>query len=105
MATQKITDADFSTFVHSTKPVLVDFWAAWCQPCKRMAPILEAISEQYSDTLIVGKLDVDQNPVTASQFKIQSIPTMILFQEGEPVKQIVGFRPQSDLLAQLADVL
>ena len=105
MATQKVTDITFTQFIQSDKPVLVDFWATWCGPCKMMAPVLEDISGEYEGKLSVGKLDVDENPATAQQFGIMSIPTMILFQNGKPVKQIVGFRPKADLVAQLADVI
>lgn len=105
MATQKVTDADFNSFVQSDKPVLVDFWATWCGPCKMMAPVLEEVSDEYQEKIAVGKLDVDENPQTAQQFGIMSIPTLVLFQNGEVVKQIVGYRPKADLLSQLADVL
>ncbi|MCF8566608.1 thioredoxin [Alicyclobacillus tolerans] len=105
MATQKVTDVDFNSFVQSDIPVLVDFWATWCGPCKMMAPVLEEVSDEYQDKLVVGKLDVDENPQTAQQFGIMSIPTLLLFQNGEVVKQIVGYRPKADLLSQLADVL
>ena len=105
MATQKVTDKTFTQFIHSDKPVLVDFWATWCGPCKMMAPVLEDISDEYEGKLSVGKLDVDENPSTAREFGIMSIPTMILFQHGKPLKQIVGFRPKADLVAQLGDVV
>lgn len=105
MATHKVTDADFGTLLQSDKPVLVDFWAAWCGPCQRMAPILEAVSEEYADRLIVGKLDVDENPQTAQRFGIQGIPTLLLFRGGEVVKEMVGYRPKAELVAQLTEVL
>lgn len=105
MTTQKVTDATFAQFIQSEKPVLVDFWATWCGPCKMMAPVLEEVSEEYKDKLIVGKLDVDENPNIAQEFGIMSIPTLMLFQAGKPVKQIVGFHPKSDLVSQLADIV
>ena len=105
MATQKVTDKTFAQFIQSDKPVLVDFWATWCGPCKMMAPVLEDISGEYEGTLSVGKLDVDQNPATAQEFGIMSVPTMILFKNGKPLKQIVGFRSKADLVAQLSDVV
>jgi thioredoxin 1 len=103
--TQVVTDATFSAFLQSDKPVLVDFWATWCGPCKMMAPVLEEIAAEYGDKLVVGKLDVDENPETAQKFGIMSIPTLILFKNGQAVKQLVGYKPKSDLVAQLADVL
>lgn len=105
MATQKVTDTTFQEFIQGDKPVLVDFWATWCGPCKMMAPVLEEVSEQYQDKLSIGKLDVDANPATAQQFGIMSIPTLVLFQNGKAVKQIVGYRPKADLVSQLADVI
>ncbi|GMA59916.1 thioredoxin [Alicyclobacillus fastidiosus] len=105
MATQKVTDADFASFIQSDKPVLVDFWATWCGPCKMMAPVLEEVSDEYADKLVVGKLDVDENPQTAGQFGIMSIPTLLLFKDGQVVKQLIGYKPKDDLLAQLSDVI
>lgn len=105
MTTQKVTDSDFASVVNSDKPVLVDFWAAWCGPCKMMAPVLEELADEHGDKITVGKLDVDENPATAQQYGVMSIPTLILFKNGEVVKQLVGYRPKNDLLAQLADVL
>ncbi|WAH38492.1 thioredoxin [Alicyclobacillus dauci] len=105
MATQKVTDADFQSFIQSDKPVLVDFWATWCGPCKMMAPVLEEVSDELSDRIVVGKIDVDENPQTAGQFGIMSIPTLLLFKNGEVVKQLIGYKPKDDLLAQLSDVI
>ncbi|MCY0876481.1 MAG: thioredoxin [Firmicutes bacterium] len=105
MATVKVTDANFSQALQGDKPVLVDFWATWCGPCKMMAPVLEELANQYSDKITVAKLDVDENPQTAAKFGIMSIPTLVLFQNGQAVKQIVGFRPKKDLETQLASVL
>lgn len=105
MATNVVTDESFAAFLQSDKPVLVDFWATWCGPCKMMAPVLEEVAEEYSDRLVVGKLDVDENPETAQRFGIMSIPTLLVFQNGEVVKQLVGYKPKSDLVAQLADVI
>lgn len=102
MATMTVTDRTFHEFIDMDKPVLVDFWAAWCGPCKMMAPVLEEVSDEYGVKLAVGKLDVDRNPQTAQQYGIMSIPTMIVFQNGKPVKQIVGYVPKQELVSQLA---
>lgn len=105
MATTKVDKQTFAAYVQSDKPVLVDFWAEWCGPCKMMAPILEDISNEYTDKLGVGKLDVDENPEIAQEYGIMSIPTLLVFKNGQVVKQIVGYRPKNDLLAQLSGVL
>lgn len=105
MATVKVTDADFGKLMESDKPVLVDFWATWCGPCKMMAPVLEEVSTDAEEKLVVAKLDVDENPNTAAQFGIMSIPTMIVFKNGQPVKQLVGYMPKSQLMSQLTDVI
>lgn len=105
MATTVVTDSTFDTVLKSDKPVLVDFWAAWCGPCKMMAPVLEDLSTEYADRLVVGKLDVDHNPQTAAKYGIMSIPTLLVFKEGQVVKQLVGYRPKGDLVAQLTSVL
>ncbi|WP_156040046.1 thioredoxin [Alicyclobacillus macrosporangiidus] len=102
---KEVTDATFAAFVQSDKPVLIDFWATWCGPCRMMAPVIEEIAEEYADRLEVGKLDVDQNPQTASQYGIMSIPTLLVFKDGQVVKQLIGYRSKADLVSQLADVL
>ena len=105
-ATKEVSDASFSTDVLSSdKPVLVDFWATWCGPCKMVAPVLEEIAAERSDQLIVAKLDVDANPETARDFQVVSIPTMILFKDGQPVKRIVGAKGKAALLRELADAV
>ncbi len=87
----EFNDSNFdSEVVKSEIPVLVDFWAEWCGPCKMIAPSVEKISEEYSDKLKVGKLDVDSNPNISSTFGIRSIPTLLIFKNGAPVDQIVG---------------
>lgn len=102
---KEVTDATFPAFLQSDKPVLVDFWATWCGPCKMMAPVIEEVSTEYVEKLDVGKVDVDQNPETAQKYGIMSIPTLLVFKNGEVVKQLVGYRSKSDLVGQLADVL
>jgi thioredoxin 1 len=97
-----VTDASFAEAVlGSDKPVLVDFWANWCGPCRMVAPVLEEIAAEH-DKITIAKMDVDANPSTARSYRIMSLPTMILFANGEPVKQIVGAKPKAALLADLA---
>ncbi|MBF8377702.1 thioredoxin [Alicyclobacillus mali] len=105
MATMTLTDANFQEAIQADKPVLVDFWAAWCGPCRMMAPVLEEFAESHADKVTVAKLNVDENPEITSQFGIMSIPTLILFKGGQPVKQLIGYQPKEQLEAQLADVL
>jgi len=97
--TQVVTDASFeSDVLKSTTPVLVDFWAEWCPPCKALAPTLEEIAQEMSSKLKILKLDVDENQNAASQFGIRSIPTMILFKDGKAVDQIMGKVPKTTLV-------
>lgn len=100
-------DADsFSNEVRSSdKPVLVDFWADSCGPCKMVAPVLEEIADEHQDKITIAKLDIDQNPGIARDYQVMSIPTMLPFSGGEPVKQIVGTKPKAQLLKDLSDYL
>jgi thioredoxin 1 len=104
--TVTVTDKSFSDDVLSSdKPVLVDFWATWCGPCKMVAPVLEEIAGEHADKITVAKVDIDANPAIARDYKIMSIPTMILFKGGQPVKEIVGAKPKAALLNDLSEVL
>ena len=101
-----LTDATFNeTVQNSDKPVLVDFWAEWCGPCKAIAPILEEIAGEQADRLTIAKLNVDDNMQTANNFQVQSIPTLLVFREGQVAKRIVGAKPKAALLEDLAEFL
>ncbi len=100
--TVAVTDSTFEEVVlKSADPVLVDFWATWCRPCQMVAPILEELTQEYAGKLTIAKLDVDQNQQTAAKFRVMSIPTMIIFKQGKPVANIVGFKPKDKLKQEL----
>jgi len=104
--TVTVTDDSFANDVlASATPVLVDFWATWCGPCRMVAPVLEEIAADKAGSLTVAKVDVDANPGTARDFQVVSIPTMILFKDGKPVTRIVGAKGKAALLREIAEFI
>lgn len=96
-----VTDDTFDSVLEGHDLVLIDFWAPWCGPCKKVSPILDEISEERG--LWVGKLNVDENPIKSDQFDVQTIPTMVLFKSGQPVKTITGAKPKHVLMEELSE--
>ena len=101
-----VTDADFDARVlKSDKPVLVDFWAEWCGPCRQVSPILDEINKAHGDKITFVKMNVDENPITPATYRVTGIPTLNVYQNGEVVKQIVGAKPKAALLNELSQFI
>ncbi|MBS4025011.1 MAG: thioredoxin [Clostridia bacterium] len=109
MASEQViafTDGNFSTDVlESNQPVLVDFWAAWCGPCKMIAPVIDELAEAYDGKVKVGKLNVDENGNTAQQYGVMSIPTILLFKNGEVIERVVGYKTKDELAKIIDSIL
>ncbi len=105
-ATTHTTDSEFQKDVLDSKvPVLVDFWAEWCGPCKMVAPVLEELAKEYDGKLKIAKVDVDQNQQVAGSFNIRSIPTLLFFKNGQVVKQLIGAHPKTKLVTEIQEVI
>jgi thioredoxin 1 len=102
----EVTDQNFEAeILNSDKPVLIDFWAEWCAPCRQIAPIIKDLAEEYGDRVKVVKMDIDANPNTPGQYGIRAIPTILSFKDGEVVEQLQGARPKADFEAAIKNLL
>ncbi|MEM2909848.1 MAG: thioredoxin [Nitrososphaerota archaeon] len=100
-----LTDENFSDFLSNNRLAVVDFWAEWCAPCRMLAPVIKDLAKDYAGKIVFGKLNVDENPTTAAKFGIMSIPTLIIFKDGQPVDVIIGAVPKRQIEARLSKYL
>lgn len=106
MSTIEITQSNFkSSVLESDKPVVVDFWATWCGPCKRLGPILDEVAEEYGDKIAVGKINVDEQRGLGAMFQVMSIPTVMIFKDGTKVDEFVGLRDKKEIVAKINAVV
>jgi thioredoxin 1 len=96
-----LSDATFSSEISKYPVMVVDFWAAWCGPCRMVAPIIEQLAKEYSGRVAFGKLNIDENPLTSSEFQVESIPTLLIFRDGEPVDGVIGAVPKHQIESKL----
>lgn len=101
----ELTDDNFQETIQGETPILIDFWADWCAPCKMLSPIVAELATDLEGRLRIGKLNVDENPMTAQNFGIMSIPTLLVFKDGQVVKSLIGYMSKKDLLSRLSDVI
>jgi thioredoxin 1 len=105
-AAKIVTDATFvSDVLQSDKPVLVDFWAEWCGPCRKVSPVLEEIAKEMADKITIVKLNIDENPETTRAYRVMSVPTITIFKGGQPVQSVAGAKPKGDLVRLIESVL
>ncbi|MFW9992630.1 MAG: thioredoxin [Candidatus Odinarchaeota archaeon] len=100
-----LTEEDFQTKIQGDTPIFIDFWAQWCRPCLKIAPLIEDLAEEYKGRMRFGKCNTDENPAVATKFRIMSIPYFIIFHEGKPVEQFIGAQPKKNFVEVIEKVL